>query len=318
MAESKTAATEKEAALAEDVQSAAALKAALTEYRAGKPASEPAKEAKTDAEPEGKGEEVKTAVVTEPVTAEKSTLTDKQKAAAKHLGIEDDELAAMTPAELRRMERESARTRRMEQQYGQLQQELKATTAGKPKADGADDEGAGDEIAASESEEPDDWEPISADEDVDTMVGRLNKRLANLHARLGKYEEAESQRTTQQQERTANKFFDGLDGRAYPQYGKGVVHPDSPEQAARTECRKRAEIEKQWHIQHGDDFTDEQCLSEALAFLHRKQDTKPDKQKPTVTARAGASARLPEDSEQDEGLRNLRAALDERGYKKGS
>lgn len=211
--------------------------------------------------------------------AKEPELSSKQIQAAKHLGYTDDEIADMTPTEARKAERVSRRLRQKESQVGRMEQELKdqqkAISSTPEYSEPEDDEDQDfdfddDDDAGTSGSDRHDSSELSASDDVQTMVRKINqmgKTITDLRDQL----DSSSKRDATIE---ADQFFDGLDQSIFDQFGKGKISSfdaDSYEAESRRQVLSRAEKLQAMASDDGDTISLAEALDTALSMVAKDQ-----------------------------------------------
>jgi len=230
---------------------------------------------------------------------ESSELTDNQYNAARHLGYTVEEIASMPPGLAQRVEKESARLRKISTELGQHKAglgdrltKLEAMIANKDGKSSAATRTGTDAGEASKPTDGDNFDalskqlgeftPLSPDDVLDetTMTTKFNGlfdftrqimgQLANVRQEVTMTKTQRQHAAEQEMTRATQDFIGGLDHDIFTTFGRGdtaALPQDSPELTARTALLDRAKALRQVHQQAGEDTSMVQCLDEALLQL---------------------------------------------------
>lgn len=208
--------------------------------------------------------------------AKESKLSDKQLQAAKHLRYTDDEIADMTPLEVKKLEQASRRLRQKESKLGRMEQELKARQKAEPlipdKSDAEDDEDDtffDDEPAKSSSARQNSSE-LSVSDDPEKWVNKVNAMAKTIADLKGQVESSQNQDATTK----ADQFFDELDQSVFDQFGKGKTSSfdsDSYEAESRQKVIGRATKLQAMASDDGETISFADALDTALSMVAKDQ-----------------------------------------------
>ena len=204
-----------------------------------------------DAEPSGAaaqdgGEPKGDKAATPPAGADGTRPTQAQIDAAKHRGYSDEDTKDFSAKDWKQVARESAAQRRLEQQLGRLQQTVQGLKGKAPAPESASDgEAAGEpDPAKDESLDLDKIQEITADDDIDAVVAKVNRNQKAMIGEIKRLREASGevvehvQATADAQvAQETDKFFESLPAEFFSYGGKPFsgLEPDSPEREAAQE-----------------------------------------------------------------------------------
>lgn len=200
---------------------------------------------------QSEGQTGQTTAVQLPAEAPKVALSEGQLRAAKHLGYTDEEIAALTPQEVRLVERSSARVRRVEGQYGRMKQQMDSAlkTVTEPKTGKAGtaqletEDGRETGVAPSKAVQIPRMTPDDSPDDFYAKVNaiaewaeRSDATIAEVRKKLAGLEESFQESAAEPLEAAMDDFFSKLDSDIFPEFGRGRTRdldPDSPESEER-------------------------------------------------------------------------------------
>lgn len=278
-----------------DEQAAAAIKTDFTAKQGQQdPPITPQPEASSDEQPpdepkdEPKGDLPAEQAGEQPKDEPKATVTDLQTKKARHLGIDDDVIATLTPEQAEAIAKASDRQRRRENRAGR-QQRKRAAKAEQPQAPDSTsteadevepDETSVDEVAGA----PPEHKPLSrlpADATPDEMIDRINQMtgmVEDADQRTSKLAESSEAEAQARQRAEMDEVFQAMTGDAIKEFGGGPIgglRDGTPERMAREDVFDDALSRLTWYESRDESVTIEHVMREALAYLYPNLKTDP-------------------------------------------